>query len=89
MNQKTKWIKFGSALILMASVGIGGFFLGKAVGERYTNYHRGVARYNLDKAEHLREKLVVAEYFQKEKNQDNLLNRSELEGLGEIRGTIM
>ena len=88
MNRKARWIKFGCVLVLVAAAGIGGFFFGKAVGERYTNYHKGVARYNLDKAEHLREKLVVAEHFHKEKNQDILLNRSELEGLGEIKKTI-
>ena len=61
MNQKKRWITICSVLILLAAMGIGGFFLGKTTEERY---------------------------YQQEKALNILLNRSDLEGLGEIEGTI-
>ena len=61
MNQKKRWITIFSVLILLAAMGIGGFFLGKTTEERY---------------------------YQQEKALNILLNRSDLEGLGEIEGTI-
>ena len=61
MKQKPRWISAACILILLAAVGIGGFFLGKA-GE--------------------------AGRYREETNLNILLNRSELEGLGEIEGTI-
>lgn len=61
MDQKTLWITPKYVLILLAAVGIGGFFLGKAIEEKH---------------------------FQQEKNFNILLNQSDLEGLGKIKGTI-
>lgn len=61
MKQKTNWIKTVCVLLLLAAVGIGGFFLGKA-----------------------RE----AERCRAEKELDILLSRSDLDGLGDIEGTI-
>lgn len=90
MNQKARWIKFGCTLVLVAAAGIGGFFFGKAVGEKNRNYLIGVMNHSLKEANRLRERLEEAgySYFYNGKNFEVLLNRSELEGLGEIKGTI-
>ena len=90
MNQKTKWIQFGCALILLAAAGIGGFFFGKNIKKGRLDKIRAVAEHSQKEANRLRERLEEAgySYFFNGKNFDILLNRSELEGLGEIKGTI-
>ena len=61
MNKKTRLVLLICFLIILTSVGIAGFFLGKA---------------------------TEAKHFQEEKELNILMNRSDLEGLGKIEGTI-
>jgi manganese-dependent inorganic pyrophosphatase len=61
VKKSQRWGLVCCSIILLAAVGLGGFFLGKS---------------------------VAAQHYQEEKELDILLNRSDLEGLGEIKGTI-
>ena len=88
MNQKTKWIKFGCSLILLAAAGIVGVFFGKNITEGRLNRKCSELECSQEEANRLRKKLEITERFQEEKNFNILLNRSELDGLGEIKGTI-
>ena len=88
MNQKTRLIKFGYALILLAAAGIVGVFLGKNMMEGRLNKKCLELECSQEEANCLRKKLEITERFQEEKNFNILLNRSELDGLGEIKGTI-
>ena len=80
MNQKTKWIKFGYALILLAAAGIVGVFLGKNMMEGRLNKKCLELECSQEEANRLRNKLEITERFQEEKNFNILLNRSELDG---------
>jgi len=61
MKQRRQCVAVCCLILLLAAIGIGGFFLGR---------------------------FMEARHYQKEKELEILLNRSDLEGLGEIEGRI-
>lgn len=89
MNQKTEWTKFGYIFILLAVAVIVKGGLGKRIKEGCPNKKCLELARSQEEISQLRKKLEITERSQEEeKNFNILLNRSELEGLGEIKGTI-